>query len=82
MYAATLLQPLKTKHCGSVHYMKIGDSRLRTVTSAAGLWGGGAEPIIFNSYRRFTFTGCCSAIHGLHAQLVIIMNKRGLSADP
>ena len=39
MHAATVLQPLKTKHCGSVHYIKIGDSRLRTVASAAGLWG-------------------------------------------
>ena len=42
MHAATLLQPLKTKHCGSVHYIhyiKVGDSRLRTVASAAGLWG-------------------------------------------
>ena len=39
MHAATLLQPLKTKHSGSVHYIKIGDSRLRTVTLAAGLWG-------------------------------------------
>ena len=39
MHAATLLQPLKTKHCGSVQYVKIEDSRLRTVASAAGLWG-------------------------------------------
>ena len=63
MHAATLLQPLKKKHCGSVHYIKPEDSRLRTVTSAAGL-GVGAEPIIFNSYRRFTFTGSCSATPG------------------
>ena len=34
MHAATLLQPLKTKH-----YIKIVDIRLRTVASAAGLWG-------------------------------------------
>ena len=40
MHAATFMQLLKTKHCGSVHYIKIGDSRLRTVTSAAGLGGG------------------------------------------
>ena len=26
-----LLQPLQTKKCGSVHYITIGDSRLRTV---------------------------------------------------
>ena len=30
---------VETKHCGSVHYIKIGDGRLRTVASAAGLWG-------------------------------------------
>ena len=45
MHAATLLQPLKTKHCGAVHYIKIGNSRLRTVASAAGLRD--AESIIF-----------------------------------
>ena len=28
-------------------------------------WVVGAEPIIFNSSRRFTFTGSCSATHGL-----------------
>ena len=49
MHAATLLQPLKTKHCWSVHYITIGDSRLRTVASATGLWD--AESIIFNRGR-------------------------------
>ena len=49
MHAATLLQPLKTKPCGSVHYIKLGDSRLRTMASVAGLWD--AESIIFNRRR-------------------------------
>ena len=39
MHAATLLKPLKTKHCRSVHYIKIGDSRLRTVASSDGFLG-------------------------------------------
>ena len=48
MHAATVLQPLKTKHCWPVHFT-IGDSGLRTVASAAGLWG--AKPIICNRGR-------------------------------
>ena len=66
MHAATLLQPLKTKHCGSLHYIKIGDSRLRTVTSAAGLWGWSPLYLIVLgvSHSRVLAqrpTGCCSA---------------------
>ena len=49
MHAATLLQPLQTKHCESVHYITIGDSRLCTVASATGLWD--AESIIFKRGR-------------------------------
>ena len=55
-YAAAAVE---NKHCGSVHYITIGDSRLCTVVSAAtGLWD--AESIIFNTGRSiasWTFTG-------------------------
>ena len=54
-YAAAAVE---NKHCGSVHYITIGDSRLYTVASAAiGLWD--AESIIFNrgpSVASWTFT--------------------------
>ena len=45
------------QHCGSVHYITIGDSRLCTVASATGLRD--AESIIFNmgcSVASWTFT--------------------------
>ena len=50
----------ENKHCGcgSVHYITIGDRRLRTVAEATGLWD--AESIIFNrgrSVASWTFTG-------------------------
>ena len=45
MHAATLLQPLQTKHCRSVHYITIGTAGC-AVASATGLWD--AESIIFN----------------------------------
>ena len=44
--------------CGSIHYITIGDLRLRTVAEATGLWD--AESIIFNRGRivaSCTFTG-------------------------
>ena len=55
MHAATRLQPLKTEHCWSVHYITIGDSRLHTVASATGLWD--AESIIFNRGRSVARRG-------------------------
>ena len=59
MNAAALLQPLKTKHCGSVHCINIGDSRLRTVTSAAGLWGRSPLYLIGDASSR---RGLCTGI--------------------
>ena len=51
---------VENKHCecGSVHYITIGDRRLRTLAEATGLWD--AESIIFNrgrSVASWTFTG-------------------------
>ena len=63
MHAATLLYvqtaAVENKHCGCgpVHYITIGDHRLRTVAEATGLWD--AESIIFNRGRSdasWTFT--------------------------
>ena len=57
-YAQTAAVENKHCGCGSVHYIRIGDRRLRTVTEATGLWD--AESIIFNrgrSVMSWTFTG-------------------------
>ena len=65
MHAATRLQPLKTEHCGSVHYITIGDSRLHTVASVTGLWD--AESIILNRGRSvvdFPRVGYCIPLNG------------------
>ena len=40
---------VENKHCGSVHYITTGDSRLRTAASATGLWD--VESFIFNRGR-------------------------------
>ena len=57
MHAAMFLQPLKTEHCGSVHYITIGDSRLRTV---AALWD--AESIILNRGRSVVSALCTGRV--------------------
>ena len=57
-YAQTAAVENKHCGCGSVHYITIGDRRLRTVAEATGLWD--AESIIFNrgcSVVSWTFTG-------------------------
>ena len=57
-YAQTAAVENKPCGCGSVHYITIGDHRLRTVAEATGLWD--AESIIFNrgrSVASWTFTG-------------------------
>ena len=57
-YAQTAAVENKHCGCGSVHYITIGDRRLRTVAEATGLWD--AESIIFNrgrSVASWTFTG-------------------------
>ena len=49
---------VENKHCGSVHYITIGDSRLRTAASATGLWD--AESFILNrgrSVASYNLTG-------------------------
>ena len=40
---------VENNHCGPVHYITIGDSRLRSVALVTGLWD--AESIIFNRGR-------------------------------
>ena len=45
---------VENKHCGSVHYITIGDSMLRTVASATGLWD--AESIILLEWTTCLYT--------------------------
>ena len=61
-----LLQPLQTKRCGSVHYITIGDSRLRTVLGC-----GTRSPLYLIGYAA-SRRGLCTYLIGYAA------SRRGL----